>query len=205
MSGGNEDAWAQIKLAYDDFELTVPQIAERFGVTRVQINYRRRRDNWARRPINWNAIARSIKLKKEFERKKTQHGNATADARNDQAGKRCKSQGCGNIVDRPSLVPARSFNEEIVLLMDRLLVITKEELSTIEDRMTNGEIRTAADTARNTRSIGALIKNLEKLTEFNEQHRGGDDKSGSVAGITADEADAIRRDLAQRIERITKG
>jgi hypothetical protein len=72
-----------------------------------------------------------------------------------------------------------------------------------------GKATSAADTERDTRAIGILIKNLEQVTEYSHAHELGTKLSGAAAKSAAraaselaDEADRLRRDLAERLQRL---
>jgi len=192
MSGGGDEAWAAIKQAYEAGELSVGEICRRHGVTPGQMNYRRRRDSWPPRLVRVQTGAELVKPVRPVPESPLCEGSARP------------GRGTGVPVTQHEPTDPRQFSNAVAKLMERLFRVTEKELSIIEERMEMGEIRSPADSARDTSSIGSLIKNLEKLTEFNEQVRGGQQR-GSIAGITADEADRIRRELARRIERITKG
>ncbi len=67
---------------------------------------------------------------------------------------------------------------------------------------------TATDHERETRAIGALIDNLEKITEMEAGLGKSAGKRGASAGPAtdlADEADRCRRELAHRLSRIVSG
>ena len=212
MSSGGDKMWLAIRKAYEHNQISIQQICRDYHVTPGQITYRRRCEGWKARP-------------------RGRRGNGAEDLGG--LRKLAPQQGKDGVVRPPAMAPqaastpgpaseavkrsraktgdslafgdADQFNDAVERLMDRLFRVTEKELSIIEERMEMGEIRTPADSARDTSSIGSLIKNLEKLTEFNEQLRGGGKQAGTIAGITADEADKIRRDLARRIERLAKG
>ena len=64
----------------------------------------------------------------------------------------------------------------------------------------------ATDHERETRSIGALIDNLEKITEMEAGLGKSAGKPGAAIAATdlADEADRCRRELADRLARIVE-
>ena len=69
-----------------------------------------------------------------------------------------------------------------------------------------GEDATATDHEREARAIGALIDNLEKITEIETGLGNATAKSGSATSVSdlADEADRCRRELAERLSRIVE-
>ncbi len=205
MSGDEDEAWAAVRQAYEHSDMTLQDICSTFNVTLGKITYRRKRGGWqarrrGRRPQKTrqapgNSCERATdKTHSPIVVPEQPHGKGAA-----------RTRAANTEIETEEQYDADQFAGAVGRLMDRLFGITEKEISIIEERMEMGKIRSPADSARDTSSIGSLIKNLEKLTEFNEQIRGGADKRGSVAGLTADEADLIRRDLAQRIERLNKG
>jgi hypothetical protein len=95
-------------------------------------------------------------------------------------------------------------------LLDRLVAAIDMKLEQLERRMTTdlavGEDATATDHEREARAIGALIDNLEKITEIETGIGNASAKSGSATTATdlADEADRCRRELAERLHRIVE-
>jgi hypothetical protein len=95
-------------------------------------------------------------------------------------------------------------------LLDRLVAAIDMKLEQLERRMTSdlavGEDATAIDHEREARAIGALIDNLEKITEIETGIGNASAKSGSATSATdlADEADRCRRELAERLHRIVE-
>ena len=72
----------------------------------------------------------------------------------------------------------------------------------------SGEPTTATDHERETRAIGALIDNLEKIMELESdlsspKAKRGAAASGAAADL-ADEAERCRRELADRLTRIVE-
>jgi len=95
-------------------------------------------------------------------------------------------------------------------LLERLVAAISMKLEQLERRMTNdlaaGEDSTATDHEREARAIGALIDNLEKITEIETGLGNASGKSGPAAIATdlADEADRCRRELADRLQRLVE-
>jgi hypothetical protein len=97
-------------------------------------------------------------------------------------------------------------------LLDRLVAAISMKLEQLERRMSKdlaqGDDTPATDHERETRAIGALIDNLEKVTEIesglksNPAKRNG--KSAVSAIDLADEAERCRRELAERLSRLVE-
>ena len=76
------------------------------------------------------------------------------------------------------------------------------KLKAIEERMMSEEPSTPADTERDVRALGTLIRNIEKLHEFDDQLTRGRPGPGTGGPTTAADAERRRHELAQRIERL---
>lgn len=94
-------------------------------------------------------------------------------------------------------------------LLERLVVAISMKLEQLERRMSidlaSNEEMTATDHERETRAIGALIDNLEKIRELETGLAPSTGKSGPAATTDlADEADRCRRELVERLSRLVE-
>lgn len=232
MTGDGDFPWAEIRRAYEDDALTVKEICQRFAIAPGRLARRRSAERWTLRAKGWRRNKAAQRRDPAGSAKPAKPAGAIKPSGSIKpsgpAGLAGPADPILPAVSPPvagammnhELAPARpasvAVDEQAVAVMasampagraalvQRLFRAIETELTIIEERMQDRETRSPADSERDTRSIGALIRNLEKLTEFDGQLKGGGDKSGGVAGITADEADRIRRDLAARIERLIK-
>jgi hypothetical protein len=87
-------------------------------------------------------------------------------------------------------------------LIQRLYAAIENNLQALEQRMNDDTTPSAVDGERDARALGTAIRNLEKVTELetgpqrNAQHRD--------RGRTAEDADRLRRELAERILRLRR-
>jgi len=93
------------------------------------------------------------------------------------------------------------------LLIRRLYRTIDIKLAQLEARMHNDEDLSVADHERETRAIGQLIKNFEKVTDLETGGQDGSDrkrrfKSEHEAGVEKLDAHRIRSELAERILRL---
>jgi hypothetical protein len=98
------------------------------------------------------------------------------------------------------LVTAAAFDA----LLARLFNVISLKLHQLEIRMQENKPLSQADDERETRSIGGLVKQVEKVREFSRPvddaaGRGSKAKAGSNA---ADDAAGARRELKARIQRL---
>ena len=196
MTGDDDFPWSEIRRDYEGYELTKPEICARYGLSAWRLNQRRIAEGWAVRAKGWQRKSRA----------KQDNGAAARQVETDRSAIQQRPKACENNQE-PRRGRRGSKVNRRAQLIERLFRAIETELTIIEERMQDKDNRSPTDSERDTRSIGALIKNLEKLTEFDEQCKGTGEDSGAeggsgIKGITADEADRIRRDLAARIERI---
>jgi len=89
-------------------------------------------------------------------------------------------------------------------LIGRLYRAISLKLEHMEKRMASGESRSAQDEERESRALATLINNFEKVTEA----VAGLDKDGDAArkpGRTGADAERMRREIAERLERLGGG
>ena len=153
-------------------------IAARFGLSHQSVVLAARREGWGARPLIEAVVPRSRKGA----------GRTPAAKRKDKdAGKRPAGKPPGGRRD----------------LVARLYGAVDMKLKAIEERMMSEEPSTPADTERDVRALGTLIRNIEKLHEFDDQlSRGRPGQGGATGPTTAADAERRRHELAQRIERL---
>jgi len=88
-------------------------------------------------------------------------------------------------------------------LIGRLYRAISLKLEHMEKRMASGESRSAQDEERESRALATLINNFEKVTEA----VAGLDKDGDARkpGRTGADAERMRREIAERLERLGGG
>lgn len=154
-------------------------IAARFGLAHQTVVLAARRGGWGPRPLIEAVAPRS----------RNGAGRTPASKRKDKdPGRR-----------RPVPKPPGGGRD----LVARLYGAVDMKLKAIEERMMSDEPSTPADTERDVRALGTLIRNIEKLHEFDDQlTRGRPGQGGASGPTTAADAERRRHELAQRIERL---
>ncbi len=76
--------------------------------------------------------------------------------------------------------------------------------------MTSGDQRSAQDEEREARALGSLISNFEKVTDVvldfdKSSERSGRSGSGTASRSLGPDADAMRREITERLERLNRG
>jgi hypothetical protein len=158
-------------------------IAARFGLSHQSVVLAARRGGWGPRPL-LEAADRA--------RKANRH----------DAGARTETASV-SLPSKPS--PARSRPSGRQDFVARLYGAIDMKLQAIEERMTSDEPTSPADTERDVRALGTLIRNIEKLHEFDDQLSRGRPGQGSSAPTSPADAERRRQELAQRIERLLAG
>jgi len=86
-------------------------------------------------------------------------------------------------------------------LVDRFYSLINLKLEQMEEDMARSSERTPADNERETRALGTLIRNFEKVFGL-EQESGKDGKQSDSRPDGNAEAEAMRRELAERLVRL---
>lgn len=188
--------WAAIRRHYEDTQDTVTTICNAAGISRSSFEAQRKRQKWRR------------KNPRPFPPPRGQPGIGAA-----------STHPAPNQAETPpaAVDTAADFAPAVLAtpvlrgrLLDRLVAAISMKLEQLERRMTNdlaaGEDSTATDHEREARAIGALIDNLDKITEIETGIGTSTGKSGAALPATdlADEAERCRRELAERLQRIVE-
>lgn len=89
-------------------------------------------------------------------------------------------------------------------LVARFYRLISLKLEQMEADMARSTERTPADHERETRALGTLIRNFEKVFGLEQEGGSQNDKRSPNATESQAEAEAIRRELAERLVRIRK-
>lgn len=76
------------------------------------------------------------------------------------------------------------------------------KLEQMEEDMARSKERSPADNDRETRALGTLIRNFEKVYGLERELGKDDGKQGAAGPESSAETDAIRRELAERLVRL---
>lgn len=95
---------------------------------------------------------------------------------------------------------ARSRAAALQHMVERLFDAMETKLSAIEQRMADGGDDTPADSERTARSLGTLIRNLERLSEYERKLHKLEAAAGAKSGGERDDTERRRQELARRIE-----
>lgn len=188
--------WAAIRRRYEETQDRIQDICADAALDRSRFETRRKRERWRRQNP------------RPFPAPRKDAAQPAAEAALPPADK----APAGSVPVPASRIPGRLLATPAARrrLLDRLVAAIDMKLEQLERRMTNdlaaGEDATATDHEREARAIGALIDNLDKITEIETGLASPSGKSGAAATASdlADEADRCRRELADRLHRIVQ-
>ncbi|MEW5963382.1 MAG: hypothetical protein AB1749_07440 [Pseudomonadota bacterium] len=180
----DEAAWVEARRLYAAGDLTLAAIAGEIGVSVGQLRRRAKAEGWARG------------------RSATANRRASAPAR---AGKRRTSDGrvAKRTVGRTSDDLPEGGNVRAAVV-NRLYRAIDTKLKRLESRMQSGKTLTAADSERETRELGTMVRSFEKVTELAaDLDRSRQPAAASRRGdLSAADAERMRREIAERLERL---
>lgn len=102
--------------------------------------------------------------------------------------------------DQESPLPSRRAQRALIVRLYKAISLKLEHM---EMRMASGEARSAQDEERESRALATLISNFEKVTEAVAE-LDQESNAAHAAGVGAD-AERMRREIAERLERLGSG
>lgn len=183
MPADDTDVVEAARRAYADDRETVVEIAARLGVSAATIRRWRLENEWPLRSV-----------------RRCAHRAAPAN-RDAQAG---RSASKSTTTSNPGTTKTDARSREA--LIQRLYRAIYRKLEHLETSMETTDPPSAADNDRETRAIGTLIRNVEKVAELETDLTRTDAASAGGAKPTGiyggEDADARRRELAERILKV---
>lgn len=170
-----ETNWAEIRRAYEDGPETVANLAARYAVSVRRIYSRAKAEDWLRRASQEPKSSKGRKAERPSAAERQETGIP-------------KAQGRPRRVTRKAMIA-------------RLYRAIDDKLKQLEARMSSGSEISAAESERETRELGVMIRSFEKVTEFAteiENRR----KTAAPERISAGEAERMRNEIAERLERL---
>ena len=177
----DDDTWAAVRRAYADVALPLSEIAARHGLTPLAIGARASREGWPGREERRRKAGGSARRSKA----KKAHASATPE------GKRAAKGG----------LPTRGAQRALIGRLYRAISL---KLDHMEKRMASGEARSAQDEERESRALATLISNFEKVTEA-VAGLDTDRDAARAPGTAGADAERMRREIAERLERLGSG
>jgi hypothetical protein len=185
----DDATWANVRSAYVDTTEPVTKICARVGIDTWTLYLRCREEHWPKRSIKLAAAQAAAK--------KSATANPPADA-------------------NPPDDPLPSNQRARLALIRRLYKAIDTKLKQMEKLMASATETSAADHERETRTLTSLIRNFERVSEFDpdltrspaldratpaNSHATSERADPAAAPGRAD-ADRLRRDITERLVRI---
>lgn len=189
----SEAAWSEVRRAYQGNGETVAAIAGRLGISEGAIYRRARREGWARR----SKVSQSNPKRVKNAPTRSKVSDATGPV--DQAATR---QSRVKKPRRTTTTAALKGEQSKAELIGRLYNAIDAKLERLENRMVADHDITAAESERETRELGSMIRSFEKVTAFAKTLQGRVDKQSRAATVDSSDAERMREEIAQRLERL---
>jgi len=182
-----DETWAEVRLAYADGSAPLKDIAARFGLTPQRIGTKAKKEGWTRSP----GPERGARRKPATRRKPAREQPKIASA---GAAKPGTAKQSGRL-------PTRAAQKAVIARLYRAITVKLEHM---EKRMASGEDRSAQDEERESRALATLINTFKKVTEA---VTGLEDERGAsrARGAAGADAERMRREIAERLERLGGG
>jgi hypothetical protein len=185
MTMPDDAVWEDIKRAYETSPETVLEIAARFDIAARKISGRATSHNWIKRPRGTDSLMIARAKRAAGITSIAPDLSTTASRRGVPAG--------GTLTHKKAIVR-------------RLYDVTDAKIAAIEQRIAAKTALTGTDADREGREITVILKTIEKLMDLADALTPPAAKSnaapGTAASALADDADRLRRDLAQRFARL---
>lgn len=189
MPADDENVVEAARRAYADDRESIVEIAARLGVSTATIRRWRRENEWPLRSVRRGALAAAT-------------AKRVAGAKRPASKTKTKTKTTTTSSPGTPKTDARSR----AALIARLYRAIYRKLEHLETSMETTDPPSAADNDRETRAIGTLIRNVEKVAELETDLTRADavnaagGKPASLYG--GEDADARRRELAERILKV---
>lgn len=186
----DDETWAAVRLAYAEPSVSLAEIGARFGLTPQRIGAKAKMEGWTGRETRRKARSAAKS------RSKTPHCKPAPDdqPQGSNRGKPPAKRSRGRL-------PTRDAQKAVVGRLYRAISLKLEHM---EKRMASGDPRSAQDEERESRALATLINNFEKVTEAAAELDQDRDAAHAASASGAD-AERMRREIAERLERLGGG
>lgn len=188
----HEAPWDEIARAWQDGAITIAQIADQYGLTRVQLSRAAKERGWPARAQLRSARASSGTRKTAAKRSPTKTAAAPRKTpkASDQGASTAKAAR-----PRPKSVNAKT-------LVNRIYSTIDKELSKLEQH--DGE--SSQDRERASRALSQMVNSLEKAVDMQREitKAQGRTKASGKDKEALKHAEELRREIADRLERLQR-
>ena len=183
-------AWAEARRLYGEGMSSLAEIADATGISVGRIRRRAMAEGWVRaaRAQTGSRGSRSGRREGGMPRPSGRAGDARLGAATHGAAREAGSASAARAV-----------------VVQRLYRAIDTKLKRLEARMRSGKSLSAADSERETRELGTMVRSFEKVTELAaEIDRSKSKTDASRSDVSAADAERMRREIAERIERLVE-
>ena len=182
--------WAMVRVAYEDTSESVSRIITRFGLGRQQLYDQIAIENWRMR-----STAR-VKTPADVPLRSIPHARAPPQtAAPDGETARPPVSGTAPRHDTPAQTHAQR--------LDRLHSIVDRLLEKMESNMTNSPDMSPQEQERAAKALTSTLTAFERVTDLAEAQSKAPETSDGGASHDSAEADRMRREIAERLERLS--
>lgn len=183
----DDDAWAAVRVAYEDTPESVTRILARFGIQRHQLYDRIAIENWRMRSSGVVKSAADVAPPVARPPPLLRFEPATSDPVGEGIG--CPIDG-----DRPVQTHAERM-ERLYRIIDRLL-------EKMESNVVNNPNMTAQEQERAAKALTSTMTAMERMTDIADPKKAPETSDGGKNTDSA-EAERMRREIAERLERLS--
>jgi hypothetical protein len=183
----DDDAWAAVRVAYEDTDEPVTRILARFGIQRHQLYDRIALENWRMRSSGVVKSAADVAPPVARPPPLLRAEPATSDPVVEGTG--CSVEG-----DRPVQTHAERM-ERLYRIIDRLL-------EKMESNVVNNPNMTAQEQERAAKALTSTMTAMERMTDIADPKKAPETSDGGKNNDSA-EAERMRREIAERLERLS--
>ncbi len=209
--------WEAVRRDYENHSIPTKNIVTKFGISADRIYRRAIVGDWVRRP-SLAARRAAAAARQTSARQPEALSNAAERDESLEPANGVQVSGSADVKPLKPIAKRRAILNRLTNAIDTKLTLLERRFEReLTGLSVTGKALSAADFERDTRNIGLLIKNLEQVTEFDHAHllarratgggtsqlHGAAAKSVNLAAAAlADEADRLRRELAERLQRL---
>jgi hypothetical protein len=193
----DDDAWAAVRVAYEDTDEAVHRIGFRFGISRVRIYDQAAKDGWRMRS------ERTVRCVADVPPPRPQPLPVSVLVLQSEA-----EEATSNFDQSSSPMPSEASQhidwtgQTHEQRLERLFRIIDQLLARLESTMTRNPNMTPQDHEKTARAVTQTVTALERVIDFSDPKKAPETSDGGKNNDSA-EAERMRREIAERLERLS--
>lgn len=196
----DDDAWAAVRVAYEDTDEAVHRIGFRFGVSRVRIYDQAAKEGWRMRSEQAVRCAADVPPRPHLPQLVSAAGTpcgiepSAEDAPDFDRSPVPVSSDTAIGIARPAQTHEQRL-ERLHRIIDQLLV-------RLESTMSRNPNMTPQDQEKTARAVTQTVTAMERVIDLGDPKKALETPEGGKTNDSA-EADRMRREIAERLERLS--